>query len=252
MQPSSNIRRDSTNSELKNNNENHDDIQAPPPTYRSFIDKLENYGGLPSHPPSYTDINNPAVIYINNYPGPPATDGVVQIITSNYNSTRQENPIGNFLSKKMRIYLAINGALTIFFGLTTIGLQIGLLVLHSILYYYYGFWAGALIISVGINTIMFNTRYHIYDLDKYFRSFIWQTVFITVVFGFGIIIISTDTCDDSTTLDTGNDNTCKHSYKILNGFLVTVIVLTFLQSIINTLFIGCLKRLYVINSNVVS
>jgi hypothetical protein len=250
MQPSSNIRRDSTNSESKNSNENHDDTQSSPPTYRTAIEKLENSNHLPSLPPSYTDINDPSVIYINNYPGPPLTDGTVQIVTSNHNSINPEIPIGNILSKKMRLYLTINGGITIFFGLLAIGLQIGLLASHSMVYYYYGFWAGALIISTGISTIMFNNRYRTYDLAKYFRSFLCQVMFVAVVFGFGIIIISTDTCDDDDTSD--NDDACKHSYKILNGFLLTVIALTFLQSIINTIIIGYLKRRDSINLNIVS
>jgi hypothetical protein len=252
MQSSSNLPVDSANNEVKNTNENHDDPQAPPPTYRSIIDKLENYNDLTSLPPTYTDITNPSVVYVNNYPGPPLTDGVVQIITSNHNSVNQDIPIGNILSKKMRTYLAISGIITIVFGLIAIGLQIGLLASHSIVYYYYGFWAGTLIISIGISTIMLNNRYRTYDLSKYFRSFICQAVFLAVVFGFGIIIILTDTCDEDTSDDDGNDDACKHSYKILNGFLLTVIGFTFVQSIINTLIIGYLKRRSSINSIVIS
>lgn len=252
MQPISNLQVDSTNNELKNTNENHDDLQASPPTYRSIIDKLENCNDCTSLPPNYTDITNPSVVYINNYPGPPLTDGVVQIRTSNHNSVNQEIPIENMLSKKMRTYLAINGVITIVFGLIAIGLQIGLLASHSIVYYYYGFWAGTLIISVGISTIMLKNRYRIYDLTKYIRSFICQAVFLAVVFGFGIIIISTDTCDETTSNNDANDDTCRHSYKILNGFLLTVIGFTFLQSILNTLIIAYLKRRYSINSNLVS
>jgi hypothetical protein len=250
MQPSSNIRRDSVNSEPKNTNENLDDLQAPPPTYRSIIDKLENHDNHPSLPPSYTEITDPSVVYINNYPGPPLTDGIVQITTSNQNPLNQAIPTEFFLPKKIRIYLFINGAITIFFGIVAIGLQIGLLISDSIVYYYYGFWAGALIISIGISTIMLTNRYLIYDSAKYFRSFICQTIFTTVVFGFGIIIILTDTCNSDDNDET--DDACKHSYKILNGFLLTVIALTFLQSIINTLVIGYRKRRYDMNLNAIS
>jgi hypothetical protein len=247
MQPISSIRRNSTNSESKNINEN----QSSPPTYRSVIEKFENYDQFSSLPPNYTDINDPAVFYINNYPGPPLSDGIVQITTTNTHSINPDIPRAGFLSKKMRIYLVINGAITIVFGLIIIGLQIGLLASHSIVYYYYGFWAGVLIISIGLSIIMFSKRYRTYDLAKYFRSFICQTVFVAVVFGFGIIIILTDTCDDQISDDDENDDACKHSYKILNGFLITVIALTFLQSILNTLIIGYLKRRELITLNVI-
>jgi hypothetical protein len=255
MQQTSNIRRDSVSSESKNVNENTDDNQPPPPSYPSAIYKLENYDARPP-PPSYSDANNPSVTYINNYPGPPLTDGTVQIVTSNPHSVIRQIPTGSYLSKKMRIYLTCNGILTIFFGLVIIGLQIGLLASHSIVYYYYGFWAGAIIISIGISTIIFKNRYQTYNYEKYFRSFIVQAIFIAVVFSFGIIIISTDTCDDKTFENDGdgdNDDTCKSSYKILNGFLLTIIALAFLQSLINTLIIGILKRRSLTNLlNVVS
>jgi hypothetical protein len=240
MQQSTNIRRDSDGSETKNVNENTDD--PPPPSYPSVIYKLENYDTLQPPPPDYSDVNNPSVVYINNYPGPPLTDGTVQIVTSNANSINQPIQTGNFLSKKMRVYLTVNGILTILFGVIIIGLQIGLLASHSIVYYYYGFWAGAIIISIGISTIIFKNRYRTYNYEKYFRSFILQAIFIAVVFGFGIIIISTDACDDQTSENDGNDDTCRNSYKILNGFLLTIIALTFIQSIVNTLVIGVLKR----------
>jgi hypothetical protein len=251
MQPSSNIRRDSTGSETKNPIENNDEL-APPPTYRSFISKSENYGELPVLPPSYTDINDASVVYINNYPGPPLTDGIVQITTSNLAPSNQQIPRENFLPKKIRTYLGINGAITIIFGLIAIGLQIGLLASHSLVYYYYGFWAGVLIITIGISTIMCTNRYRTYDLAKYLRSFICQAIFLAVVFGFGIIIILTDTCDESPSESDGNDDACRHSYKILNGFLLTVIGLTFLQALINTLIIGYLKRQNGRNTNFIS
>ena len=246
MQQSTNIRRDSASSETKNVNENVDD--PPPPSYPSVIYKLENYDTFQPPPPDYADVNNPSVVYLNNYPGPPLTDGTVQIVTSNTNSINQPIQTGNFLSKKMRIYLTINGIITILSGIIIVGLQIGLLASHSLVYYYYGFWAGAIIISIGISTIIFKNRYRTYDYEKYFRSFILQAIFIAVVFGFGIIIISTDTCDDQTSENDGNDDTCRNSYKILNGFLLTIIALTFVQSIVNTIVIGVLKRRSLMNT----
>jgi hypothetical protein len=252
MQTLSNIRRDSISSESKNTN---DDIQPPP--YPSVIYKVGNYShqnhdGTTPPPPSYSDINDPSAVYINNYPGPPLTDGVVQIVTSNSNSNVRRTTVENVLSERVRRYLTFNGILTILFGLIVIGLQIGLIASHSIVYYYYGFWAGALIISIGISTIMFNSRYQAYDLRKYLRSFVWQAVFVAVVFGFGIIIILTDTCDNQKSENDGNDDSCQQSYKILNGFLLTIIALAFLQSIINTFIIAILKRRYMPDSSLAS
>lgn len=249
MQAISTGRRDSNDSELKTSSENHGGSPTPPPPYRTVIDKLKNDNNPPSLPPSYTDINNPSVVYINNYPGPPLSDGVVQISTANAHSFNPHLSGGSFLSRKIRTYLVINGAITIVFGLIAIGLQIGLLASHSIVYYYYGFWAGALIMSVGISTIMFNNRYGSCDSTKYFRSFLCQSVLVAVVFGFGLIIILTDTCDNPPSESDGNDDACKNSYKLLNSFLVTVIALALAQSILNALIIGCLKRRDSNNSN---
>ena len=234
------IRRDSMESELKTTNESQDDTQPPP--YQTVIHKLENSNHSSSLPPSYTEIDDPSVVYINNYPGPPLADGVVQLSTTDHRSSYPESPEENSQSKKLRIYFIVCGVITIFFGLIAIGLQIGLLASHSIVYYYYGFWAGALIICIGSSTIMLNNRHQTYDLTKYLHSFICQAIFVAVVFCFGIIIIVTDTCDEKNSESDGNDDACKHSYRILNGFLVAVIALTFVQSVINTLFIGYLKR----------
>ncbi|CAF0908437.1 unnamed protein product [Adineta steineri] len=255
MQQSPDVQHDSEGSEIKPANENNDDIQAPPPSYPSVIHKLEQYTSqnhdhLP--PPNYYDVNNPSVVYINNYPGPPLTDGTVQIVSSYPVPQPDGVTMRNFLSTRMRIFLTINGIITILFGIATIGIQVGLLVSHSIVYYYYGFWAGILIISIGIGTIVFNNRYRTYDLAKYFRSSLWQIVFIAVVFGFGIIIILTDTCDKKDTDDEGDDDTCKTSYKVLNGLLIAIIALTFLQSIINTCIIAFLKRRYYTSPNTTS
>ena len=188
MQAISTIPSDSTNSELKMTNENHDDSPTPPPPYRNVMDKLKNDNYFSTLPPSYTDINSPAVVYINNYPGPPLSDGVVQITTARTQSSAPNLPQENILSRKMRMCLVINGIITICLGVIAVGLQIGLLASHSIVYYYYGFWAGALIISIGISTIMFNNRYRGYNISKYFRSFICQSIVVAVVLGFGFIM----------------------------------------------------------------
>lgn len=239
MQGISNVRRDSINSESKTTN---DASPTPPPPYRTVMDKWKNSTESPSFPPSYTDIDNPSVMYVNNYPGPPLSDGVVQINTASIHPMGSGASRGYVLSKKMRTYLLINGVITIFFGCTAIGLQIGLIASHSIVYYYYGFWAGALIISIGVSTILFNHRYQNYDLTKYFRSFLCQCVLVAVVFGFGLIIILTDTCDEQPSENDGSDDACKKSYRFLNSFLVTVIALTLAQTIVNTFVIGCTKK----------
>lgn len=253
MQSPSNVQRSSTANERKNTNDSTDDSLPPPPSYPSVIYKSENfpvqnYGDQPP-PPSYADLNHPSVIYINNYPGPPLTDGVVQIVTSNQTPSSQYAAVDNMLSKRMRIYLWVNGIFTIICGIVAIGIQIGLVASHSIVYYYYGFWAGILIISVGIGTLLFNNRYRRHDTTKYFRSFIWQTAFIAVVFGFGIIIILTDSCDGDQAANDGNDDACRRSYKVLNGLLIGIISIAFVQSIINTIIIAVLKRRYLTSLN---
>ncbi|CAF1448942.1 unnamed protein product [Rotaria sordida] len=248
MQSPSNIRRNSTNNnELKITNENTDDIQIPPPSYTSVIYKLENpsfqndNNFLPL-PPSYTDVNNPHVFYINNYPGPPLEDGIVQISSSNPILIHQPMIISRPLSKRMRIYFNVNTLLMILFGIVIIGLQIGLIVTHSIVFYYYGFWAGGGIICVGACTIIFSNRSHQFNLVKYFHSYVWQTVFFAVVLGFGIIVVSVDKCDDNLSASDINNGACKHSYSLLNGLLLGFVSLTFLQSLINTLILGTIKN----------
>ncbi|CAF2357161.1 unnamed protein product [Rotaria sp. Silwood2] len=248
MQSPSNIIRNPTfSSELKSINGNNDDNQAPPPSYTSIIYKLEN----PSYqhdnnffplPPSYTDVNSPTIFYINNYPGPPLEDGIVQMNSSDPIALNQSRTTGYFLSKRMQTYFNINAVLMILFGIVTIGLQIGLIVTHSIVFYYYGFWAGAVIICLGICTIIFNTRSQQCNIVKYFHSYAWETVFIAVVLGFGIIIIAVDTCDDNLSTTDDNSGRCKHSYKQLNGLLIGFIAVTFLQTFINTLILTVMKR----------
>lgn len=249
MQPSSDTRRVSASSETKSVTEANDDTQALPPSYPSAVFKLKN---LPSPsfddrppPPSYLHANDPTVVYINNYPGPPLTDGVVQINTSGH-AVGSTHGVPNIpLSRKMRLYLSITGGTTIVLGLVIIGIQVGLVASHSAVHYYYGFWAGVLIISIGICTILFNNRFQTNDTAKYFRSSLWQTVFVAVVFGFGVIIIVTDSCDEGSSSSDENENACTPSYEILNGFLIAAIALTFVQSIINTVVIAVLKRRYV-------
>lgn len=243
MQDTSSIGRDSINEELKTTDENVDGSPTPPPAYRSVMEKWKNSNNNSSSlPPSYAHIDDPNVVYINNYPGPPLSDGVVQINTAHINPSTSDPARVNIISKKLQTYLKINGAITIILGCIAIGLQIGLLASHAIVYYYYGFWAGALIISIGISTLLFNNRYQYWHLSKYFRSFLCQSILVAIVFGFGLIIILTDTCDEQPSENDGGDDACKHSYRILNSLLVTVIALTLAQTMTNTVIIGCTRR----------
>ena len=237
-----------TTNEVKIVNENFEENQTipPPPTYENFIEKYRSQTSLP---PNYTDINGSSVVYINNYPGPPVADGVVQMTTSNNDFINQEISQTSSLSKSVRTYLIVTGILIIIFGLPAIGIQIGLIASHAIVYYYYGFWAGVLIITVGVSTILLVRHHRTYNLSKYFRTTLYQTIFVAVVFGFGLIIMLTDTCDGQLSEEDGSDDACKRSYKILNGILIAVISLTLLQTIVNTFVFGYLKRRYIINVN---
>ncbi|UJR22742.1 hypothetical protein I4U23_025774 [Adineta vaga] len=221
------------------NNENTDRIELPPPPpYTSAFYKTDEYIPDTHPPPTYTDVNGQSVVYINNYPGPPLTDGCVDI-NPEVPSVNSEN----ILSKKIRIYLFINGIITILLGLGAIGIQIGMLASHSIIYYYYGFWAGVLLASIGINTIvLFRSHFHKIYL-KLSHVFFWQTIFVGIILSIGIVIILTDKCDDNNTdIDNTKSPSCKSSYKILNGSLIAVFAVGFLQSIINTLFFAILYR----------
>ncbi|CAF3410871.1 unnamed protein product [Rotaria socialis] len=246
MQSHSSITQDSATSEQKSINENSADFQVPPPSYTSVIYKLENSTdengeSLSTQPPSYANIQNPSVFYISNYPGPPLDDGVVQIVTSNPVAAHQTAPIGLVLSKKMRIYLNINGVLMICFGMIIVGLQIGLMSAYSMAYYYYGFWAGAIIIFMGMYGLVLNRRSRHIDIRKYFRSHLWQPIFVVIVFGASLFIVLADRCDDKIS---NIDGVCPHSYETLNTLLITVIALTFIQSIINTIVSTVIQRRY--------
>jgi hypothetical protein len=221
-------------------NRNSDIIQLPPPPPYTAVFKLDENESDGVPPPSYADVDTQSVTYINNYPGPPLADGRVQVSTS-------INP-NIILSKNIRIYLIINGIITILFGIIVVGIQIGILASNSIIYYYYGFWGGAIIISIGISIVLLYKNHRNANYTKLFHSFFCEMVLIGIVFGIGIIILLTDKCDDNAT-DNGNNNSCKHTYKILNGFLFGIFSLAFLQSIINVVVFGILKRQHSINEN---
>jgi hypothetical protein len=205
----------------------------PPPPYATVIYKIDEL--IP--PPAYSDVEAQSMTYINNYPGPPLTDGQVQgtqNLSSNIPETRQ--------TKNVRSYLIVNGIITILFGTIIIGIQIGILATNSIIYYYYGFWGGAIIISFGIGSILFRKRGYTIDYQKLFHSFFWQMILIGIVFAIGIVIVLTDKCDDNATENDGTNQPCKHPRKILNGLLLAMFASTFALSIINVIIFGCLKR----------
>jgi len=222
-----------------NNSGNSDIIQLPPPPYTTVFKLDENESdGVP--PPSYADVDSQSVTYINNYPGPPLADGLVEVPTT-------INP-DTILSKNIRIYLIINGIITILFGIIAVGIQIGILASNSIIYYYFGFWGGAIIIFIGISNALVYRNRHNANYTKLFHSFFCEMVLIGIVFGIGIIIVVTDKCNDNAT-DDGNDNLCKNSHKVLNGFLFGIVSLAFLQSIIHVLVFGILKRQHSTSQN---
>ena len=218
------------------NNENADLPQVPPPPYMTVIYKLNENDRHGIFPPAYSDIDGQSITYVNNYPGPPLTDGRVQTndeISINYVQTRR--------SKSIRVYLIINGLLTILIGMAIAGIEIGILVSDSISYYYYGFWGGAIIISIGIGDILLSKKRHSTDYNKIFRSFFWQMILVGFVLAAGITIILTDRCNDDGTEHHGEYSPCKQSYKILDGFLLGLFALTFVLSVINTILFGFLK-----------
>ncbi|CAF1602070.1 unnamed protein product [Rotaria magnacalcarata] len=246
MQSLSNITQDSTTSEQKSINENIDDFQGPPPSYTSVIYKPENSTdengeSLSTQSPGYANIQNPSVFYINNYPGPPLDDGVVQVTTSNPVAAHQTVPIDLILSKRMRIYSNISAVLMICFGVITVGLQIGLISVYSMTYYYYGLWAGAIVLCIGVCGLLLNRRSRHIDVAKYFRSYIYPPIFLVIVFVMGLFIILTDLCDDKIS---NTDGAYPHSYEVLNGLLLAVIGLAFILSIINIIVLAVIKRRY--------
>ena len=218
------------------NNEIADSPQIPPPPYTTVVYKLNEHTGHGIFPPAYSDIDAQSITYVNNYPGPPLTDGHVQTngeISINYVHTRR--------SKTIRLYLIINGIVMILIGMAIVGIEIGILVTDSIMYYYYGFWGGAIIISLGVGDVLLSKQRHFSDQRKVFRSFFWQMILTAVVLGVGVAIVLTDRCNDSGTESHGVYAPCKRSHRILDGCLLGMFALSFLLSIINTIFFGFFK-----------
>jgi hypothetical protein len=210
------------------------DIELPAPPPYTSVGCGENENEFDEIlPPSYSDINNQSVVFINNYPRPPLTDGYVQDdLSLNYRI---------ILPKQIRVYLIVNGIITILFGFMSIGIQIEIIILHSINHYYYGFWGGALIIAIGISTVVSNNYYLTLDSSRLFKILFLKTMYIAVLFSTGIIIMLIDRCDN-------NDDLCKRSFPILNEFLLGIFGLAFLLSIINGAIFRFLNNVYSIIS----
>lgn len=230
--------------ETKTSNETSDENQLPPPPYNTVLQKLNDPLSNPyssTAPPNYADINLGSVVYINNYPGPPISDGAVQIITYPEPNIVEQSTFSSEVNKKIRRFMFINGIFTSIVGIITVVIQIILIASHALVYYYLGFWAGALIISLGISTIMMNNRLPTANLRKYFRSFIWQGVFVLVIFVLGLIIILTNPCRRRFP---NSPESCSNEEQILNGVLLALIGLTLLQTVSIVVVLGVLKRRY--------
>ena len=210
-------------------------LPAPPP-YTSIVYKINDNPFDQTAPPAYDDVTQLSVTYINNYPGPPLTDGHVQIPTL-ISSGNQHS----ILSKRFHRYLIITGLITILLGFAAVGIQIGIIVSKSILYFYYGFWGGAVILSIGLNTLFMYNHTRTWDYVRLFRSFVWQTIVVGIIFAIGVIIIVTDRCNDSGTEDQGASSTCQHSSRFFNGFLITVFALALAQSVLNSILSRALQ-----------
>jgi hypothetical protein len=238
------VNMEGASNEINTSNSNRIQLPAPPP-YTAVVNKISENDLDRVLPPSYSDIDNQSVTCINNYPGPPLIrDGHGQVvqedISINYNTTT---------IKKIHIYLIVNGIMTILFGITAIGIEIGILASNSIIYYYYGFWGGGFLICIGLSTIILYKNSHNVDYDKFFRSFFAQMILTGTTFAVALIIVLTDTCDDNATEDDGQNRSCKHSYKILNSFFMVCFALAFLQAIISVIIFGILKRPHSMTSN---
>lgn len=214
------------------NNNNSDELTTAPPSYASLVYKADENEFDYNSPPSYSDVNNPSsIVYINNYPGPPSTDGIVQVLTEPISAAEIR------LAKSICIYLIIIGIITLLCGLATIGLQIGMLVRHLTQYYYYGFWGGIIIVSIGFNTLAFLRHRYTTTIYQIFRASIWQMLSVLIVFTIGMIILLTDKCHT-----TESESSSCHPLKIFNGFLFGIFAFQLVLSIIHLLIFSFLKR----------
>ncbi|CAF2700815.1 unnamed protein product [Rotaria sp. Silwood2] len=185
---------------------------------------------------TYFDNNNQSILYFNNYPEPPLTDGQVQTDQENLSTNRD-----HIISKTIRIYLTLNGIITIIFGLISIAIQIAIVISYLISYYYFGFWGRLFLIFIGLGTTALS-NHHQTDYSKLFHSLFWQSIRVVIIFSIGMLIILTDKCNGRTIENDNGNHLCRKSYRILNGFLLGIFALILLQSMINGIIFFILKR----------
>lgn len=228
---------------INEQNTERSSFSAPPP-YTSTVYKTPDNRFDPTSPPTYNDVTHPSVTYINNYPGPPLTDGHVQMPGLSVPNAQRI-----ILSKRFHRYLVLNGFLTILLGCAAIGIQIGVIVSKSILFFYYGFWGGAVILSIGLNTLFLHNHSRAWDDTRLFRSFVWQAVVVAILFAVGVVIIFTDQCNDNGTEDGGHATPCRKSNRFFNGLLIAIFGLTLAQSILNASICRIIRHRHARNAN---
>ncbi|CAF3325008.1 unnamed protein product [Rotaria sp. Silwood2] len=217
-----------------NNETNESSQSSPPPPYNSVVYKKDENEFNRIQSSTHFDVNNQSFVDFDNYPGPPLTDGYIHVDQNNLSINHN-----NIISKKIHIYLIVNGIITIIFGFISIAIQISIIKLHLITYYYYGFWGGLFLVVIGLCTM---AHHHGMDNSKIFHSFLLQSVCVGILFAIGIIIILTDTCTDNTAENDNGNHLCSHSYKVLNGFLLSTFAIIFLQSIMNGIIFFILRK----------
>ena len=154
---------------INSGNDGSTQLPAPPP-YTTVVYKIDENEFDRNPPPRYSDVSNQSVVYINNYPGPPLTDGHVHVVQDNTAINHD-----NIVSNKIRTYLLLNGLITMLFGTIAVGVQIAIIASNSIIYYYYGFWGGALVIGIGLSSaVLYNHRRRT-SYAKLFHSFFFAS-----------------------------------------------------------------------------
>ena len=207
---------------------------APPP-YTSVLYKTSDAPSDSIPPPNYADIDNYRLTYINNYPEPPPTDGVVEPVRTNSITSGEIR-----LSKNVRLLLLISGILITIYGVTAVGLEIAIIVDELILYYYFGFWAGILILTVAVNMILLVSRHQSVNYSRIIRSSFWQMIIIGAILIVGVAIIASDRCSDGSPMF--DQRQCRKSNRTFDALLITCVALTFTQVVFNTILYKNLQR----------
>lgn len=203
-----------------------------PPSYNVAIYKAENSF---ESPPTYSTLNDNSIGFSNNYPGPPITDGTVQIIDRNQcssSSTNQTN-LHAIIRQRLNHFLIINTFIWILLGIVVIGLQILLVATQSVVYYYFGFWSGTLLITVGIANLLAKRSGRNLNFKNLLYWFILQMILVGSIFGIGVAILLTDGCDDNSLGNDSPTSPCSHSYMVVNIILCVIVGFGTLQSIVD-------------------